>query len=86
MVLGGDEEVDKETLEKAKRLESLIRITEHNMSCWEELFKADEIECSSKTKENPIYLTGKDKSMVRDLILSEHQKELEEHKKEFDSL
>ena len=78
--------MDKETLKKANRLEALIRITEHNISSWEELFKADEIECSSKTKDDPIYLTGEKKTMVRDLILSEHQKSLEKYKKEFDSL
>ena len=78
--------MNKETLEKAKRLESLISVTEHNISSWENLFRADEIECQSKTKEDPIYLTGKKKLMVRELLLSEHRANLEKYKKEFESL
>lgn len=86
MVLGGEDKMNIKTLEKAKRLDSLIKVTEKNINGWENLFRADEVECFSKTKETPIYLTGKKKTMVRDLILSEHQKNLEKYKKEFDSL
>lgn len=74
------------TLERAKVLESLIRTEKMNIENWEKLFEADEVALYSKTKPQQMYLTGKKKDEVRDIILKHNKEFLAKNEKEFEAL
>lgn len=75
-----------EKLRQAKVLESVIDTEKKNIEGWEKLFEADEVVFSSKTKPQQMYLTGKKKDEVKNVILKSHKEFLAERVKEFEEL
>ena len=78
--------MDMKKLERAKVLESVINTEKRNIELWEKLFEADEVTLWSKTKPQQMYLTGKKKEEVKEIILKSHKEFLGENQKKFDEL
>ena len=78
--------MDMEKLQRARVLESVINAEKRNIEGWKKLFEADEIALSSKSKPQQMFLSGKKKDEVKDVILKHHLKFLAENEKKFEEL
>ncbi|AOH54470.1 hypothetical protein ABE28_008905 [Peribacillus muralis] len=74
------------TFEEASNLKVLIEAEERNIKGWMELFNSNEVALSSATKPQKMFLTGDKKEKVKEIIISENKKRLEEHRQRFESL